>query len=230
MIRKDTLWKNGPAFFFDSELFAPSTDSFALGYFAHPKHSGCVCDLGCGTGLLGTLLLARDSSLQIHNVEIQKAALDLARKTFEDNGWQGEFVCGDFRDTNALPKAGSMDYAISNPPYFRAGSGISASDVSRQTAREETNCTLADICAAAQRALRFGGCFALVYKPERLTDLLGELRTHALEPKRLRFVQSRADVSPSLVLIEARRGGKPGLTIEPPLLIDSSEWDKVYFR
>lgn len=54
------------------------------------------------------------------------------------------------------------------------------------------------------------------------------LRAHGMEPKRLRFVQTK-DI-PSLVLVESRRGGKPGLTVEPPLIIGSGEWEKVYFR
>ena len=121
-----------------------------------------------------------------------------------------------------------MDYAVSNPPYFRAGSGASAPEPSRQSAREESNCTIADVCTAAARVLRWGGSFAVVYRPERLVDLLVSLRAHGMEPKRLRFVQTK-DV-PSLVLVESRRGGKPGLTVEPPLIIGSGEWEKVYFR
>ena len=59
MERKDFLRQGGPCFYFDTELFAPTTDSFALGWFAAPKRGERVCDLGSGTGLLGTLLLAR---------------------------------------------------------------------------------------------------------------------------------------------------------------------------
>ena len=226
MIRQDFLWDGGPCFFFGTNLFAPSTDSFALGYFAAPKNGDRVCDLGCGTGLLGALLLARDSTLTLHNVELQSDAMALAERTFSANGWAAEWYRGDLRDV--LPAAGTMDYAVCNPPYFKVGSGASAPDGSRQTAREETGCTLDDVCAAAKRVLRWGGRFALVYRPERLVDLLYALRANGMEPKRLRFVQS-GDV-PSLVLVEARRGGKAGLTIEPPLIIGSAEWDKVYFR
>lgn len=39
-----------------------------------------------------------------------------------------------------------------------------------------------------------------------------------------------AEAAPSLALVEARRGGKPGLKIEPPLIAGSEEWDRVYFR
>ena len=37
MERKDFLRQGGPCFYFDTELFAPTTDSFALGWFAAPK-------------------------------------------------------------------------------------------------------------------------------------------------------------------------------------------------
>lgn len=50
MERKDFLRQGGPCFYFDTELFAPTTDSFALGWFAAPKRGERVCDLGSGTG------------------------------------------------------------------------------------------------------------------------------------------------------------------------------------
>ena len=230
MERVDYLWPDGPHFYYDTALFPPTTDSFALGYFARPKRGDTVCDLGCGTGLLGTLLLAREPSLRLVNVEQNADAIALAQRTFAENGWAADFSAGDLRDTAVLPGAGSMGYCVSNPPYFRSGSGKSADGAARQSAREEAQCTLVDVCAAAARILRWGGSFALVYRPERLTDLLCELRGHGMEPKRLRFVAQAADGAPTLVLVEAKRGGKPGLQIEPPLIIGGAEWDQVYFR
>ena len=148
------------------------------------------------------------------------------------HGWAERVTLrtGDLRENTALPAAGSMDYALSNPPYFPAGSGASAAGEARQAAREEVGCTLADVCAAAARVLRWGGRFALVHRPERLSDLFCTLRAHGLEPKRLRFVASSTENAPSLALVEARRGGKAGLSIEPMLFIGSADWDEVYFR
>ena len=232
MERKDFLRQGGPCFYFDTELFAPMTDSFALGWFAAPKRGERVCDLGSGTGLLGTLLLAREPSLTLFCVEQNAAANALAEKGFAENGWAERVTLrtGDLRENAALPAAGSMDYALSNPPYFPAGSGASAAGEARQAAREEVGCTLADVCAAAARVLRWGGRFALVHRPERLSDLFCTLRAHGLEPKRLRFVASAAESAPSLALVEARRGGKAGLSVEPMLFIGSTDWDEVYFR
>ncbi len=232
MERKDFLRQGGPCFYYDTDLFAPTTDSFALGYFASPKRGERVVDLGSGTGLLAILLLAREPSLSLECVEQSAAALSLAEKSFRENGWTERVTlrCGDLRDARSLPDAGSADYVLSNPPYFPAQSGASAADEARRAAREEGSCTLAELCAAAARVLRWGGRFALVHRPERLTDLLCTLRENGLEPKRARFLTSAPERAPSLVLLEARRGGKSGLTLEPPLIVGSAEWEKVYFR
>ena len=78
MEQRDELWPDGPCFYYDTVLFPPGTDSFALAYFARPARGDTVCDLGSGTGLLGTLLLAREDSLIIENVELSAPAAALA--------------------------------------------------------------------------------------------------------------------------------------------------------
>ena len=62
------------------------------------------------------------------------------------------------------------------------------------------------------------------------------LRARGLEPKRLRLVCRRAGDAPSLLLLEARRGGRPGLDIAAPLCLEdgtgrpTAELDNAYFR
>ena len=79
----------------------------------------------------------------------------------------------------------------------------------------EEQCTLEQLCAPAARCLKNGGRFALVHRPDRLTDLLCALRAAGLEPKRMQLVQHRADKPPSAVLLEAVRQGRPGLEVLP---------------
>ena len=119
---KDSLRQGGPCFYFDTELFAPTTDSFALGWFAAPKRGERVCDLGSGTGLLGTLLLAREPSLTLFCVEQNAAANALAEKGLcrKRLGGRVTLRTGDLRENAVLPAAGSM-VLLSNPPYFPAG-------------------------------------------------------------------------------------------------------------
>ena len=234
MERMDRLWPQGPVFYYDDTLFQPGTDTFLLGAFARAKRGETVCDLGAGTGLLGLLLWAREPTIVLHSVECQAPALRLAERTARHNGIDAHHHLGDLRQL-ALP-AGCCDLVVSNPPYFPAGSGYAAASAARQTARSETACTLEELCTAAGRLLRWGGRFALVYRPERLCDLMCALRACGMEPKRLRLVQHTASAAPSLVLLESRRGGKPGLTVEPSLLLreadgsETAELQAVYFR
>lgn len=237
MEKIDQLWPGGWQFLFDDTLFQPGTDSFLLGAFPKLKKGEKVCDLGAGTGLLGLLLLARESTVHITNVEIQRPACALARRTAELNGLEASISCveGDLRDTSLLA-AGSFDLVICNPPYFPESSGAQAESDARRTARSEVICTLEDICKAAQRLLRWGGRLALVFRTERMAELMELTRRHGLEPKRLRLVQNTAHSAPSLLLLECRRGGKTGLTVEAPLVMTNEDGtptadvDAAYFR
>ena len=61
-----------------------------------------------------------------------------------------------------------------------------------------------------------------------------ELCAAGLEPKRLRGEQQRPDREPFLFLVEAMRGGRPGLRVEPVLFVEgerggwSEEMLKIY--
>ena len=191
-------------------VFRLGSDSEALGGFAQVKKKEKVLDLGCGGGVLGLYLLAREPSIQITGLDLNPDAVELARENFAANELNAAVVQGDMRNVRELFPAGHFDLVISNPPYFAAGSGYSGG-----SARMEEECTLDDVCAAAGWAVKNGGRFAIVHRPERLVDLFCALRQYDMEPKRMRFVQAR-DLPPSAVLVEAYKQGKPGLTVLTP--------------
>lgn len=223
-------------FYWADELFRPGLDSFLLAALPRLRPGLRVCDLGCGTGLLSLLLLERERTLEITGLEILPEAAALAQKSAARNRLEDRlrFVLGDLREA-PLP-AGGFDLVVSNPPYYPIHSGALAEDGPRRRARAEVDCTLTDVCRAAARLLRWGGSFCVVHKPERLTDLLCGLRESGLEPKRLRLVCRRAEEAPSLLLLESRRGGRPGLSIEKPFVLQtpdgraSPELDRAYFK
>ena len=232
----ESLKPGGYQFVYDDALFRPGTDTFLLSSMPRLKPGLRVCDLGCGTGLLGLLLLQRQPNLSVIGVDIQPEAIRLAEKAVTQNDLTDRltFLCGDLRDP-ILP-ANSFDLVVCNPPYYPVSSGKVAASQSLRTARSEESCTLEELCRAAARLLPWSGHFCLVHKPERLTDLCCTLRACGLEPKRLRFVCKSPQAAPSLLLLDACRGGKPGLSIEAPLILQnsdgspSSEVDAIYFR
>ena len=145
--------------------------------------------------------------MSLTGIDIDPLSARTARENLAVNGLEGRILTGDLR-TAPLP-AGGFDLAVSNPPYFPTGSGRSGGP-----ARSEELCSLDDLCAAAGRIVKNRGRFALCHRPERLADVVCALRAHGLEPKRLGLVSHGPDHPPSLLLAEAVKQGRPGLTIQ----------------
>ncbi|MBQ6273036.1 MAG: tRNA1(Val) (adenine(37)-N6)-methyltransferase [Oscillospiraceae bacterium] len=237
MEKQSALWPGGPVFC--PEAGAPlGTDSVLLADFVRPAGAKRGIDLGCASGILSLLLLWREPGLHMAGLELREDAAALARENLARNGLtgRGEMLAGDIREHRSLFRAGSFDLAVSNPPYFPPGSGALSPDPARAAARGERDCSLSELCAAAAWLLRTGGRFCLVHRPERLSELFCALSAAGLEPKRLRLVCPRPESAPNLVLVEARRGGKPGLVIEPALTLtdaegsESAEVKRIYHR
>lgn len=202
-----------------------SLDPILLCGFSNFEGVKSALDLGTGSGIIPLLLACRSAATRIVGVELQAGLADRARRSVAFNGLAEriEIVEGDLRRVVGELGAGSFDLVLSNPPFRQGGSGRIAPDAERAAARHELAGGLADFLKAAALLLRSGGRCCLIYLAERLTDLLVELRSAGLEPKRLRMVQSREGEAARLVLVEARRGGRPGMVVEAPLLIYEGE-------
>ena len=209
------------------------TDACLLAAFAAPRGTDTACDLGTGCGVIPLLWFAGESPPKsAFALELQPNAAGLARQGAAHSGLEGRLfiVQGDIRALpDTLPRGG-FDLVTCNPPYKAMGAGILSGGESEKIARHETTCTLDDVCAAARKLLRFGGRLCVCQRPERLPDLLGAMRAHKIEPKRLRFVHKNADSPPWLVLCEGKLGSKPFLQVEPPLLLDGLQTTINYGR
>ena len=208
--------------------FPLSTDSMALADFVRLPRQARVLDLGSGCGTIGMLLCARDSGCTVTGIELDETAHTMALKNANVNGLQDRLcsICGDLTDLSVHTAAGSFDVCVSNPPYFTAGF------LSRTTpqARHEQNCSLDSLMASAAFALKFGGDFYLVHKPERLAEIFTAACSHKLEPKRLCLLRHRENGPVSLVLVHCRKGAKPGLVWEEVSLYDADNSPTPYYR
>ena len=229
------LWNNGPRFT-QAEHFKLGTDCVLLADFVNTAGAKNGIDLGCASGAISLLLLARTDKLCMTGLEIVPDAADIARRNMAENALENRsaVITGDIRRHRQLFRSGEFDLAVANPPYFPLGSGMLSPDAEKAAARGEVSCTLEDIVTAAAYLLRTGGTFALVHKPERLSEAMCAMSGHGIEPKRLRAVCHFATSAPNLVLIEGKRGAKPGLKIEPQLVLrnadgtETAEVKKIY--
>lgn len=213
----EALW-NGISMEQGEDGFRLGTDSVLLAQFFSVPPRARIADLGSGCGTLGLLLCADLPDCRVTGVELDEKAHRLALLNIRQNALQDRMasVHGDVREIRSLLEANSFDCVISNPPYFPAGSGKRSKQ--HAMARSEETLPLEALCAAAAYLLPTGGRFALVHRPERLCDIFCALRENGLEPKRIRFVRHQERSPVCLVLLEARRGGRPGLTYLPDLI------------
>ncbi len=198
------------------------TDALLLADFALPFIKRGICiDLGTGSGVLPLLLLGAGCKADFIGLELQSRYAEASAKNAEVNGFSQRFrvICGNADDHRTLFEAGMADYVISNPPYMRADCGYNNESPALDIARREICGGAESFCRAASWALKSGGSFFAVYRPDRLVHLLYSMRCNGIEPKRLRAVVPSIGKKPSLILVEGRKDGKEGLNYEPDLYI-----------
>ena len=196
--------------------FPLSTDSMLLSYFVRLPKQASVLDLGSGCGTLGLLLCSKDANCRITGVELDAKAHQEALENIRRNRLSSrmESICADLRSVSDRFSAGSFSCCISNPPYFSEG----AASRSLPNARQELSCTPEDLFRCGSSLLKFGGDFFLVHKPERLADLIATAAKYRLEAKRLCLVRHKEGSPVNLILLQLRKGAKPGLQWEEIIL------------
>lgn len=197
------------------------TDALLLSAFVRGRRGARAADLGCGTGIISLLLLARNKCETVHAVDVQRDFFVLAQKNAELNGMNDRMRVheSDVRLLTAKSLGGEVDYVVCNPPYMRNNAGRSNASAAKNIARHELYGDIGDFAAASARILKFGGLLYLVYRPDRMCDLVCALRENSLEPKRITMVYPDAAGIPSMMLVEAKLGGAGGCVVTRPLIV-----------
>jgi tRNA1(Val) A37 N6-methylase TrmN6 len=209
--------------------FRSSLDPVLLAGFVGPV-GGRFLDIGCGTGALSFLLLARDAGARGAGVEIQPRLAACARAGCTRSGFDLRFALeeGDVR-AMALPAA-AFDLVVTNPPFHPRGAGALPPDPERATAHHEVTLALDEWLAVAARVTRPDGRLAAIYPAERAAELLAGMLARGFTPARLRPIYAGPGSggpgevgAASRVLVEGRRGGVRPLVIEEPLFVRGRE-------
>lgn len=207
--------------------FPLSTDSMLLAHFAKLPRNARVLDLGSGCGTLGLLLCAKDESCTVAGLELSESAHRCALENVHRNGLSSRLssICCDLRE---LPASftGTFHCCISNPPYFSGGPANLATPI----ARRDDLCSPDELFQAAAKALRYGGDFFLVHKPEKLAQLIGCGAARGLEAKNLALIRHKEGGPITLILLQFRKGGKPGLQIREHCLFDTLGKPTAYYK
>ncbi|WP_299550031.1 methyltransferase [uncultured Tateyamaria sp.] len=177
-----------------------------------PARAGqSALDLGCGVGAVALCLGARVPGLELVGVERQADYAALAVR----NGLQAHVA--DLTDMPAEVRDRSFDHVLANPPYFDRTAGHVAEDSGREAARGVETPVAAWIDAAARR-LRHKGYLHMIYRAERVPDLLvgaaGRLGSPEVWP-----LCPRVGKAAELVIFRARKNGRADFRLHFPVIL-----------
>ena len=222
----------------DTEMFSFSLDSVLLPHFVTiNKNINKILDIGCGNAPI-PLILSTKTKSKIIGVEIQKDVYDMAAESVRMNKLddQIDIVNADINDYSKELETDSFDVITCNPPFFKylETSNINKNDY-KTIARHEVKLNLNNIFNIAKKLLKNNGVIAIVHRPDRLIDIITEMKNNNIEPKKIRFVYPKKNSEANILLIEGSKNGKPGMKILPPLYshLDNGEYTdevKKYFE
>lgn len=214
-----TTLNNGYKLIQKKDGFRFSVDAVILSDFFSPTRKGKILDIGCGNGIIPILLYSKGKGEDITGVEIQEENCELALKNVKLNNLE-DYIKIENDDVKEYPKGNTFDYIISNPPYMEVDGKKQNILSCKSIARHELTLNLYDLIRNAKRLLKPMGSITLVHRSYRFTDISRILEDCGFSLKRVRFVYYSKDRNSNLVLVEAFKGKKCKLEIEPPLFLE----------
>ena len=204
----------------DTDMFNFSLDSVLLPNFVTiNKKTKKILDIGCGNAPI-PLILSTKTDAKITGIEIQKEVYDLAIQSININNKQNQIdiINGDINKLYESIESDSFDVITCNPPFFKYKETSNTNEsVMKTIARHEVLLNLNQIFKVAKKLLRNNGIIAMVHRPERLIEILDEMKKNNIEPKKIQFVYPKKNMDANILLIEGSKNGRPGLKILPPL-------------
>lgn len=233
--RIDDLEYKGLKIIQNKDGFCFGIDSILLSDFAKEIKKGSkVIDLGTGTGILGIMLCAKTELSKIIGVEIQKEVAQMAKRSIILNNLQNKFeiINENIKNLKSKLEIGTFDAVVTNPPYKKMGTGIINENEKKLISRHEITANLEDFIKISASLLKEKGNLYMVHRPDRLVDIIENLRKYKLEPKKIRFVHPSLGKEPNMILIKATKNANPFLKIQEPLYVykENGEYTKEILK
>lgn len=220
--RIDDLEFKGLKIIQNSTGFCFGIDSVLLSDYAkNIKKGSKIIDIGTGTGIIGILLTGKTENTYITGIEIQEEVAEMAQRSILLNNLENRFCIKNINIKNIFDEINpnTIDAIVTNPPYMKINTGAISIEKKKLISRHEVECTLEDIIKISYKLLKSKGEFYMVHRAERIVDILYYLRKYKLEPKNIRFIHSKINQEPNLVLIKCVKNGGYGLKIDKPLIV-----------
>ncbi len=205
-----------------SDYFKFSLDSMLLANFVNINMSDSKLLDFC-TGNCPIPIILSNSIKNIVAFEVQKEIYELGDESLNLNNINNvKLINDDIKNIGNYYEEGYFDIITCNPPYFKVidSSRINDNNV-KAIARHEILIKLEDIVSLAYKFLRDKGKLYIVYRPDRLMELLKLFDKYKFGVKKLQCCYNNSDSLSSIILIEAMKNGQDDLKILAPLYTEN---------
>jgi tRNA1Val (adenine37-N6)-methyltransferase len=202
-----------------------SLDAVLLAHFASPLPGRSALELGMGNGAVSLLLARKRERLKIVGLELQELLASQAQRSLILNGLEKRIsvLVANWGRVSCIFPPDFFDLALANPPYRAVGTGRFSPLPEVARAKHGPQGGLEDLLKASSWALKAKGTLALIYHCSGLVHLMICMHQAGIAPKCLRLVHSFPGSEAEFALISARKGGRPGLQVLPPLILYSEK-------
>lgn len=205
-----------------SDYFKFSLDSMLLANFVNINMADSKLLDFC-TGNCPVPIILSNSIKNIVAFEVQKEIYELGDESLKLNNINNvKLINDDIKNIGNYYEEGYFDIITCNPPYFKVidSSRINDNNV-KAIARHEILIKLEDIVSLAYKFLRDKGKLYIVYRPDRLMELLKLFDKYKFGVKKLQCCYNNSESLSSMILIEAMKNGQDDLKILAPLYTEN---------
>lgn len=208
----------------DKKGYCFTTDSVLLANFVKMKSKDKACEFCSGSGVISVLASAKNNFKSIDLVELQPRLADMSKRSIELNKLEDKLVVYNMSFQEfAKQNPEKYDVLFSNPPYISsAGADKNLSEEIR-IARHEIAMNMQDFAMSISKTLKYGGKFFIVHKAERFDEIMLSFAKYNLAIKNVIFCHPKDNKNASFVLFEGLKGGKNGLKVLPPLILNDQD-------
>lgn len=205
-----------------SDYFKFSLDSMLLANFVNINMADSKLLDFC-TGNCPIPIILSNSIKNIVAFEVQKEIYELGDESLTLNNINNvKLINDDIKNIGNYYEEGYFDIITCNPPYFKVIDSSRINDNSvKAIARHEILIKLEDIVSLAYKFLRDKGKLYIVYRPDRLTELLKLFDKYRFGVKKLQCCYNNSESLSSMILIEAMKNGQDDLKILAPLFAEN---------
>ncbi len=213
-VKNDLLGYENLKIIQDTDYFSFSLDSVLLPNFVRiDKKCKRILDIGTGNAPI-PLILSTKTKAKIVAIEVQKEIYDMAVETIEMNNLsnQIELINDDVNNIGKYYDSESFDIILSNPPYFKTNNLSKRNDNPiKAIARHEILLNLNQLIQIVAKYLKNDGVFSMVYRTDRMVEVLKVMSENKLEPKRILLIFPKEGKESNLFLVEGVKNARVGL-------------------